>query len=75
MEASGLTYHERTDSIILGYEIGSAETEHGTLHVVGSGRTIRFTLDGAEGYVDLDFSDRANAAYEWLARKMPKAKV
>lgn len=62
-----LDCHAETDSIIIGYQIGSAETEHGTLTVLGSGKKIRFTLGGHDGYVDLDLSEAAGAAHEWLS--------
>lgn len=69
-----LEYSENTDSILLGYDLGSAETDHGVLHVRGSGKLVRFTLEGVDGYVDLDISNFAAGAYEWLAeRKEAKA--
>lgn len=63
-----LDYHEHDDTILLGYSIASAETEHGTLNVVASGDTVRFTVDGRDGYVDLNIGPFASAALAWLVR-------
>jgi len=65
----GLTYVDHTDSILIGYQIGSADTEHGKLTVTASGDTVRFSLDGADGYVDLKLDNFASAALAWLARR------
>lgn len=61
-----LEYHEHTDSILLGYTLGSAETEHGKLTLTGSGKLVRFALDGRDGYVELDLTPFAESALAWL---------
>jgi hypothetical protein len=63
-----LDYHDSTDSLLLCYSLGSAATPYGKLAVVGSGRLVRFTLEGHDGYVDLDLTNYASAALAWLAR-------
>ena len=64
-----LDYHEHTDTILIGYPLGTAETEHGKLTVQGSGKLVRFSLDGVDGQVDLDLSNFASAALAWLTRE------
>ena len=61
-----LEHVEKSNTILLGYEIGSAETEKGKLHVVASGKTVRFRLDGVEGHVDVDLKEVAQEAYDLL---------
>lgn len=70
-----LDYHERTDTIMLGYTIGSAVTEHGRLVVTGSGRKVRFDVEGLEGYVELDLTRYAESALEWLVRQDERRKT
>lgn len=58
-----LTHVPHTDTIILGYVIGHAELPHGRkMDVIGSGKTLRFTIDGIDGYVDLDLNPIAKQA-------------
>lgn len=64
-----LDYVERSETILIGYEIGSAETEHGRLSVVASGNTVRFMLNGVDGHVDLKINNFAGAALAWLAAR------
>lgn len=61
-----LRHSKKTDNILIGYSIGSADMPDGKLHVIGSGSTIRFTVDGHDGYVDLNLKDLAGRAYELL---------
>ncbi len=61
-----LEHVEKSNTILLGYEIGSAETEKGKLHVVASGKTVRFRLDGVEGHVDVNLTGLAQEAYDLL---------
>lgn len=62
-----LEYTEKTDTILLGYSIGSAVLEDGkTLTIIASGPTVRFAIDGLEGYVDLNLTSYAGNAVEWL---------
>lgn len=61
------TLKEKTESILIGYDIGSAQTPHGELRIVASGRKVRFSLEGSYGHVDLDLTNFADAAYAWLA--------
>lgn len=63
-----LDYHERTSSLLLGYSIGTADTAHGKLTIVAAGATVRFSVEGLRGHVDLDLTNYANAAVAWLAR-------
>jgi len=37
--------------------------------VQGSGKLVRFSLDGVDGHVDLDLSNFASAALAWLTRE------
>jgi len=67
-----LTHAEKTDSILLGYTLGSAGTTHGRMDVIGSGRTVRFILEGAEGHVDLDLSPVAALALDLLTGAKPE---
>ena len=62
-----LEYHRHTDSLLMGPVIGTGETFHGRLTVQGSGGTVRFTLEGVDGYVDLPLGSFAAAAVTWLA--------
>jgi hypothetical protein len=64
-----MTYVEHTDSIVIGYEIGSADTAHGRLGIVAAGKTVRFSLDGVDGYVDLDLTEFATDALKWLGER------
>jgi hypothetical protein len=59
-----MTYSPKRDSILLGYSIGSADLDEGRLEIVADGVTVRFTVTGHEGYVDLDLSGHAQEAYE-----------
>lgn len=63
---SVLHYNDKTDSILLGYSIGSADTQYGKLQLVASGKTVRFTLEAHDGYVDLDLSGFATDALRML---------
>jgi len=67
-----LNHHPHTDSILLSYNIGSAETDHGKLQVLGSGKQIRFTLEGHDGYVTVDLTDLAGEALEMLVADYPE---
>lgn len=68
-----LDYQEHTDTILFGSSLGSVATEHGALSIAAGGGTVRFTLEGIDGYVDLDLQNFASAALAWLgARKTEK---
>jgi hypothetical protein len=66
MTSKHLNYHDHTDSILLGYQIGSGEIKGRTLTVTGSGDTVRFAIEGIDGYVDLPLGNFAALAAEWL---------
>ena len=66
-EVVELEYHPRTTNILLGIVIGSADTEHGRLTVVGSGRTLRFAVEGHPGYIDVDMRGMATLAVRIIA--------
>lgn len=58
-----LKHVSHTDSIVLGYEIGSAKLPHDRkMRVVASGQIVRFTIDGIDGYVDLNLNEIAHEA-------------
>jgi hypothetical protein len=58
-----LKHVSHTDSIVLGYNIGSAKLPHGRkMNVIAAGKTVRFTIDGIDGYVDIDLSEIARAS-------------
>lgn len=62
-----LRHSDKTDTILLGYAAGSANLPGGrTLQVVTTGRTVRFTVDDMDGYVDLDLGSVAYAAARLL---------
>ena len=63
-----LDYVETTETLLAGFRLGEAKTAHGDLTVVGAGATIRFTLEGHDGYVELNLNRYADAAVAWLAR-------
>lgn len=67
-EATVTLEHEpESHDILLGYSIGSAELKDGSkLTVVGSGKTVRFTVSGSSGHVDLDLSGVAAKAVALL---------
>jgi hypothetical protein len=68
--ASEYLVHEPTNnSILIGYLIGSGEHQGRRLDVVGSGDTIRFSLQGIDGHVDLNLTVFAEAACEMLVGK------
>ena len=61
--ATTLRHVPHTDSIVLGYEIGSAELPHDRkMRVIAAGKTVRFTVDGIDGYVDLNLNEIAKQA-------------
>jgi hypothetical protein len=75
MEAPDLPFYEvrttlkhspKTDTILLGYSIGHADTKAGRLELIASGRTIRFSLEGEPGYVDLDLNELAGEALDMI---------
>lgn len=58
-----LDHVAHTDSILLGYEIASAKLPHDRkMRIVASGNTVRFTIDGIEGYVDMNLNEIAHKA-------------
>jgi hypothetical protein len=58
-----LDHVKHTDSIVLGYEVGTTKLPHDrTMRVVASGKTVRFTIEGIDGYVDLDLNPIAKRA-------------
>lgn len=61
-----LTHSPNTDTLLIGPEIGSADTPYGKLRVQASGATVRFLLEGRPGYVDLSLSDVAATALDIL---------
>lgn len=64
-----LTHSRKTDSLLIGYSIGSAELPHGRkLEIIGSGRVLRFTVTGCEGYVDADLTPLAEYAATLLTK-------
>lgn len=63
-----LDYVEHRETILLGHTIAESQTPHGRLEVVGSGSIVRFTLEGHDGYVDLNLDRFAAAAVAWLTR-------
>jgi len=67
-----LTHAKKTETILLGYMIGSAETDLGKLQVIGCGSTVRFNLEGREGHVDLDLGPVASLAFD-LLKPQPNA--
>jgi hypothetical protein len=68
-----LDYVEKTETLLLGHTLGQAKTAHGELKVIGIGDTIRFTLAGHDGYVELNLNRFADAAIAWLAREQEPA--
>lgn len=68
-----LTFHPHTDSILLGYSIGHADTDAGRMEIVASGNTVRFTLAGVDGYCDLKLGDYAAQALEMLTNDAARA--
>lgn len=61
--ATTLTHVPHTNTILLGYEIGSADLSHDRkMRVLASGKTIRFMIDGIDGYVDADINQLATQA-------------
>jgi hypothetical protein len=61
-----LKHSPKTDTILLGYSIGHADTKAGRLELIASGRTIRFSLEGEPGYVDLDLNELAGEALDMI---------
>lgn len=58
-----LKHEPHTTSILLGPEIGTAKLPHDrTLRVAATGRTVRFTIDGIDGHVDVDLGALAYQA-------------
>lgn len=58
-----LKHVRHTDSIVLGYHIGHADLPHGRrMNVTAAGETVRFTIVGIDGYVDVDLSEIAHAS-------------
>lgn len=56
----------KTDSILLGYNV--ADFDDGKIRgsVTASGKTLRVTVDGIEGYVDIDITEAVNKAIRIL---------
>lgn len=68
-----LTHEPDPTTILLGYELGTAELPHDrTLSIVGSGSTLRFSVSGIRGHVDLDLSELAARAALILTEPRPK---
>ena len=64
-----LRYSPHTNTILLGYEIGSAKLPHQRImRVVVMGKTIRFHIDGIDGYVDLNLNELAHQAATLLTQ-------
>lgn len=58
-----LDHSPKTDSILLGYRIGSAALPHDReLQIDAAGRKLRFSVTGVDGYVDVDISELAALA-------------
>ena len=69
MTSKDLVYAETSNTILLGYEIGTGEYEGRKLSIVASGNLVRFSLDGIDGHVDLPLNRFAGLACEWLTTK------
>jgi hypothetical protein len=65
-----LIYEPDSKTILLGMNIGHADTPEGRMDVIGSGNTVRFILEGSSGHVDLDLKGIANFAYELLTEQV-----
>lgn len=70
-----LTYVEKKNTILLGVNVGSAILDGGAkLDIVASGKIVRFTVTGCEGHVDLDLTNYASNAAEWLLANSKNSK-
>jgi hypothetical protein len=58
-----LQHVPKTETLLLGYSIGSADLPHGRkLQLIAAGAIVRFSIEGIDGYVDLNLSEVAHRA-------------
>lgn len=61
-----LDVSRKTDSILLGYNVADFDDGKICGNVTASGRTLRVTVDGTKGYVDIDITEAVNKAIRLL---------
>lgn len=61
-----LDVSRKTDSILLGYNVADFDDGKIRGNVTASGRTLRVTVDGTKGYVDIDITEAVNKAIRLL---------
>lgn len=61
-----LEHSPRTDTILLGYNVGSFDNGELSGHVSASGKTVRVTVNGVDGYVDINIQSAVDKAVELL---------
>jgi len=64
-----LTVSSEMDSILIGYQTGTFETEGLKGSVDVSGRTARVHVDGIKGYVDIDLKELVERAVTLLKQQ------
>lgn len=68
-----LEFVEKTDTILIGYAIAHADLPQGRkMNLIASGNTVRFTVEGVDGYVDLHLDDIAEQAAQLLGAGSPE---
>lgn len=56
----------KTTSILLGNVVGTFKTDRFEGDVIASGRTLRVSLKGYEGFVDIVITQAVNKAVEYI---------
>lgn len=56
----------KTTSILLGYVIGTFKTDQFEGDVVASGKTLRVSVKGYSGFVDIEITQAVNKAVEFI---------